>query len=278
MLRETKICLDGSLSVQWKVATPNPIFKAASDARKSFQPSLPHYMDISVLDQNKRTSLVPPSGAFSSYDPNWSYIKNLPVTDREIRFHTLPFDWKQQSILSSGASKAIPKRCLLPPLRNDREFTLVLDLDELLIHYEADSKGGGRIHTRPNLRWFLQTVSEHFEVVVYSTSTQSYCDFILDQIDSGKWITHRLYKNHLTLSADGTLKRDLTVLGREHSKTFSVTSTDVSMRLDVSKQNPLTVPAWFGDTRDRELSNLAETLSGLLKKKCTENILRHGNN
>ncbi len=210
-----------------------------------------------------------------TYDPNWPYTKSLSVTDRDSKFNAPPFDWRHQSVMSPDPNTI--KRCLLPPIRADREFSLILDLDELLIHYEADSKGGGRIHTRPNLRWFLQTVSEHFEIVVYSTSTQNYCDFILDQIDSGKWISHRLYKSHLTLSLDGTLKRDLSALGRDPNKTFSVTSLDVSMRLDSSKQNPLTIPAWFGDTRDRELNALADTLSELLKKKCTDNINWHSN-
>lgn len=238
MSREARSSPERGLSILWKVA-PNPIFKAANEARRVFQSAAPPLV-------------------------NWPYTRSLPITDREPpRFYNSPFEWKNSSLASPGSIKTAPKKSLLPPMRSDREFTLVLDLDELLVHYEADSRGGGRTHTRPHLKWFLQTVSEHFEIVVFATSPQNYCDLILDQIDSGKWISHRLNKNHLT-SEDGTLKRDLSILGRDPNKIFSVTSSDSS------KRNPLTIPAWFGDTRDRELKSLAETLSELLKKRCMD--------
>lgn len=44
--------------------------------------------------------------------------------------------------------------CLLPPIKN-REFTLVLDLDETLIHYNESCEGGS-FFLRPNSQKFIQ--------------------------------------------------------------------------------------------------------------------------
>lgn len=81
---------------------------------------------------------------------------------------------------------------MLPPIKPTYNFTLILELNEMLVHYEPDSRGGGRLHARPNVREFLKKMSEVFEIVVFSTASKSYCDFIIDQIDSGRWIKHRL--------------------------------------------------------------------------------------
>ena len=71
-------------------------------------------------------------------------------------------------------------------------FTLVLDLDETLIHYIELNEGYFLI--RPGAREFLEAMSKIYEVVVFTAAMQDYADWVLDQLDTGNWITHRLYR------------------------------------------------------------------------------------
>ena len=156
---------------------------------------------------------------------------------------------------------------LLPAAPNGR-LTLVIGLDEMLVHYEPDSRGGGRLHTRPGLRPFLQTVSQMFELVIFSASAKSHSDFIIDQIDSSGWIKHRLCKDHLTQMSDGSSKRDFERLGRPRSRLFIVLGVDSDLSEDedaCSFGHTIKVPAWFGDTRDKTLPQLSEKLETIFK-------------
>jgi CTD small phosphatase-like protein 2 len=73
----------------------------------------------------------------------------------------------------------------LPPLRDIYKlpkhaddisdvYTLVLDLDETLIHYEPDddeeNEDGGYYNIRPGAIRFLSTLSEYFEVIVFTAA------------------------------------------------------------------------------------------------------------
>jgi len=52
---------------------------------------------------------------------------------------------------------------------NDKKFTLVLDLDETLVHYSEDS-GEGWVLFRPHLEYFLVETSKHFELMVFTAA------------------------------------------------------------------------------------------------------------
>jgi TFIIF-interacting CTD phosphatase-like protein len=85
----------------------------------------------------------------------------------------------------------LPK--VLPPKRaNDERITLVLDLDETLVHcsmdettifdwkFDVDFHGTNyavSVRTRPHLQQFLQFAAQHFEVVVFTAS--QVCAYVL---------------------------------------------------------------------------------------------------
>lgn len=78
------------------------------------------------------------------------------------------------------------------------QFTLVLDLDETLIHYfEMPSDGhseGGHFLVRPGARQFLRDMVKCYEIVIFTAAMQEYADWVLDALDSEKVISHRLYR------------------------------------------------------------------------------------
>lgn len=59
----------------------------------------------------------------------------------------------------------------LPPLENENTYTLVLDLDETLIHY-YESGNEGHYLIRPGCDEFLKEMSECYEVVIFTAALQ----------------------------------------------------------------------------------------------------------
>lgn len=88
---------------------------------------------------------------------------------------------------------------LPPKSHSDKEYTLVLDLDETLIHFgdEEDNEEGETFYmVRPGLNKFLTELSQYYEIVIYTAGLKEYADWIINQIDRKKTISHRLYRQH----------------------------------------------------------------------------------
>lgn len=88
---------------------------------------------------------------------------------------------------------------LLPPkAANTPEYTLVLDLDETLIHFtdkrrvvtESGKSLDQYFNIRPFAQKFLQVLSAKYELVIFTAGTQEYADWVLNQLDLGHWISH----------------------------------------------------------------------------------------
>lgn len=89
----------------------------------------------------------------------------------------------------------------LPPVTKDtKPYCLVLDLDETLIHFvdereeKGDEEGDVYYMVRPGMNKFLSTLAQYWELVVYTAAMQDYADWILNEIDTEKHISHRLYR------------------------------------------------------------------------------------
>lgn len=90
---------------------------------------------------------------------------------------------------------------LPPKCDTDKEYTLVLDLDETLIHFgdegeDDEEEGEGEMFymVRPGLNKFLTELSLHYEIVIYTAGLKDYADWIINQIDRKRTISHRLYR------------------------------------------------------------------------------------
>lgn len=74
-------------------------------------------------------------------------------------------------------------------------YTLVLDLDETLIHYECDDQDGDYYLIRPGAIHFLKELAMYYEIVIFTAAMPEYADKILDNLDvNGFLIKHRLYR------------------------------------------------------------------------------------
>jgi CTD small phosphatase-like protein 2 len=107
-----------------------------------------------------------------------------------------PFLLKTSSRINGGSPSPVQakKQFVLPSMSSKYDYTLVLDLDETLVHFEATER---KFKLRPNCVTFLRALSSYFEIVIFTAASQDYADWILDVLDSPReMIKYRLYRQH----------------------------------------------------------------------------------
>lgn len=150
-------------------------------------------------------------------------------------------------------------------------YTLVLDLDETLIHFEMDDdvdpavEEPGYYLIRPGAIKFLNELSAYYELVVFTAAMPDYADWILDNVDRHKKISHRLYRQHSTPFDDYAMK-DLTKLGRDMSKTMIIDNLAENFN-QLTPLNGIWVESWYDDMDDIVLQLLVPFLVDIVKSK-----------
>lgn len=112
--------------------------------------------------------------------------------------------------------------------------------------------------------WFLEKVSQVFEVVVFTSSFRYYADPILNHIDRDrKLIHHRLYRQHC-IPYDGDIYlKDLRILGRDLKNVLIVDNAPYAFAAQISNGYPI-IP-FYDYKDDKELLKLEEYLNVIAK-------------
>ena len=154
--------------------------------------------------------------------------------------------------------------------KTNKQYTLVLDLDETLIHFKPNpnNEESGTIKIRPFLMEFLEKIKDYYELVVFTAATQEYADPIINALDPNQKyfdLVHRLYRKH-TIIIDNDFVKDLSKLGRDMSKIIIVDNMEQNYKL--KKNNGITIrPFWGKDNEDTALVDLSEILIKIAEKK-----------
>ena len=155
----------------------------------------------------------------------------------------------------------------LPKLPENIEkdtYTLVLDLDETLVHFFY-TPSGGTFLIRPFCFKFLEDMSKIFEIAIFTASTQDYADSILDIIDpSKKLIKYRLYRHHISICGMAFVK-DLTKLGRNLNRCIIIDNLADNFKLQPN--NGIQCDTWNDDMKDTQLNDLDIILTKIIEKK-----------
>ena len=129
----------------------------------------------------------------------------------------------------------------------DSPYTLVLDLDETLIHFvnpmsqlktsntlasdlafSGESKEEFFYMVRPFCNKFLTALSKYYEIVLWTAARKDYTDWILSGIDLNKNISYRLYRQHCFIGRipgkrnNFKTTKDLRLIGRDIKKTIII--------------------------------------------------------
>lgn len=71
----------------------------------------------------------------------------------------------------------IESELLIP--KNDNVYTLVIDLDETLVHFSDDGKQKS-ILIRPYVDLFINEMANYYELVIFTAGLQQYADWVVD--------------------------------------------------------------------------------------------------
>ncbi|XP_071050219.1 CTD nuclear envelope phosphatase 1 isoform X2 [Onthophagus taurus] len=161
---------------------------------------------------------------------------------------------------------------------------LVLDLDETLIHSFHDGvvrqtvRPGTPadfvlrvvidrhpvrffVHKRPHVDFFLDIVSQWYELVVFTASMEIYGAAVADRLDAGRGILlRRFYRQHCTPDL-GSYTKDLSAICNDLSSVFILDNSPGAYR--AYPDNAIPIKSWFSDPSDVALLNLLPVLDAL---------------
>ena len=132
------------------------------------------------------------------------YLGREWESDEERKSHLdIPSGWAPMSIYSRAKARltnkidvftepSFPK--LLPTLDPAPPFTLVLSLEDLLIHSEWTRDHGWRMAKRPGVDYFLRYLSQYYELVIFTTLPFAAADPVIRKLDPYRIITWPLYR------------------------------------------------------------------------------------
>jgi len=170
-----------------------------------------------------------------------------------------------QSKTQTSHSNNTPSRStgLLPPLNyglppeQHRRYTLVLDLDETLVHFDQKRR---TYKPRPYASRFCAEMSKYFELVVFTAGLKDYADWILDDFDRARHIRYRLYRNSCKFKR-GVYVKDLSCLGRDLSKTLII--DNIEDNFEMQPDNGINCESWFDNPNDTELARYEPILRNM---------------
>ncbi|KAF9921953.1 mitochondrial inner membrane protein required for protein import, partial [Modicella reniformis] len=142
---------------------------------------------------------------------------------------------------------------LLPdplPAPYQQPYTLVINLDNTLIHSTWDKDHGWRVAKRPGAEYFLAYLFQHYEIVIFTTQTADTALRILDKLDPYQYAPYRLFRES-TRYINGKHVKDLSHLNRDLSKVIIMDSNPDAYSLQ--PENAIAMEPWTGDPNDTEL-------------------------
>ena len=149
----------------------------------------------------------------------------------------------------------------LPQINPKYKYTLVLDMDETLVHYFF-THVNGMFLVRPNCFEFLNELNKYYEIVTFTAGKKEYADSILNQLDlNDNIIKYRLYRQHITVVGFSVYK-DLTKLGRDLSKIIIVDNFKENFKMQPN--NGIFIKTWTSDVNDTQFIDLLKILKDIV--------------
>jgi Dullard-like phosphatase family protein len=176
--------------------------------------------------------------------------------------------------------KSLPSPYLtFPP---QKPYTLVLDLDETLVHFKIKTSKGGTLRARPYLFAFLEEMGEFYELIVWTSATEAYANSLINALEhEKKYFDYILFREHASIIGEDFVK-DLTRIGRNLDRIIIIDDMPQNFRLQ--KENGINIKPYFGeDLEDKALYELVPILKQIAQdgkdvriglKKYREEIVR----
>ncbi|EAU29742.1 import inner membrane translocase subunit tim-50, mitochondrial precursor [Aspergillus terreus NIH2624] len=129
-------------------------------------------------------------------------------------------------------------------------YTLVLSLEDLLVHSEWSREHGWRVAKRPGVDYFLRYLNQYYELVLFTSVPSMMADQVLRKLDPYRIIRWPLFRE-ATRYKDGEYIKDLSYLNRDLSKVILIDTKEEHARLQ--PENAIILDKWLGDPKDKTL-------------------------
>lgn len=148
-----------------------------------------------------------------------------------------------------------------PPPPIEGKKTLILDLDETLIH-SSDSLPNSSIsyftcgeppfyvYKRPGLDKFLTMCNKKFDTFIFTFADKEYAEPLLNILCPFIDANHRLYRD-LCEAKSGNVKKDLRIFQRSGKDIILV--DDSASAIHFNPKNTIKISKWVGSPQDRAL-------------------------
>ncbi|KAL0700200.1 hypothetical protein Bca4012_056322 [Brassica carinata] len=161
--------------------------------------------------------------------------------------------------------------------RNDNKKTIVLDLDETLVHSSMEPpvrvnvdfmvriKMQGAVIPmfvvkRPGVTEFLERIGKNYRVAVFTAGVPEYASQVLDKLDNNRVISQRLYRDSCT-EMNGRYAKDLSLVARTDLGSVLLVD-DNPFSYSLQPDNGVHIKPFVDDMEDQELMKLAEFFDG----------------
>jgi len=118
------------------------------------------------------------------------------------------------------------------------------------------------VQKRPGAEHFLETMSKHYEVVIFTASLSKYAEPLMAHMDKGGWCSALLFREHCTF-LNGTFTKDLSIIGRNMKDSIIVDNSPAAYML--CPENAIPSISWYDDMNCRELYDFIPLLIDLSK-------------
>lgn len=269
----------------------------STDASTGTSASLEHDENRSTRFYASTTRVVTPSSSNSSLlgseqpqrEPEVENVSPAALVTSKIEEEASDVEFTEIELDPFAFIKILPPLRMCVPPRTDfllprltrhssKKKTLVLDLDETLVHSTLDGSTNESdfvfpvdsglmthlvsVRKRPYLHEFLSQVAKLYEVVVFTASQQIYAEQLLDIVDpDSQYIQHRVYRDSCVVW-EGNYLKDLTVLGRDLSQTIIVDNSPQAFGFQL--ENGVPIESWYDDDNDTALLQLIPFLEQLI--------------
>ena len=170
---------------------------------------------------------------------------------------------------NKSKDKNIAKSNILPEIKENYKYSLILDLDETLIYLQNKDSlkvDISSIVLRPNLHEFLHEMKSIYELIIFSENSKEYVEPIIDLIQKKEnYFDYIICKPFITYDSRGNEIKDLSLLGRDLKNVIVV---DNIKQYYKNKENLICIKSFFGDINNDKRT--LKLLGNILKEIKTD--------
>lgn len=133
------------------------------------------------------------------------------------------------------------------------DFVLKVDIDHHPVRFS--------VHKRPHVDFFLNVISQWYELVIYTASLEIYGAGVTEKLDNGRRILQRrFYRQHCTYD-NGSYSKNLSLITSDLASIFILDNSPGAYRS--YPDNAIPIRSWFSDAHDTALLCLLPVLDAL---------------